>query len=142
MVGKGLTPTSHSSPEYLSKLLPSDVFESYIRSDLSAEEQVRLCRIEYPYDVVHQYIARLVDPIWNFPLFTTACSLTLSNTLLDRCRVGLKRIQAYLEMHYHLALPIPLTDNPVMVSAYLLVRRLIDMFGLCSHVISYRFTNF
>ena len=134
IVAKSIYQTYVLSLSEMSRVSPVEIFESFLVSKLSEDTIKELLSISIPYNIIQQALARLLDPIWEYPLFTLNGSLTLSQALLERFSSILRQFLRFYESHFDLKSSEQDSLNPQIWNDYLLLCRLQDISQLCLHV--------
>lgn len=134
IVAKSVGHTAVSHLSEVSQASPVEIFELFLASGLSESELDAVASISFPYTVIQQALVRLLDPIWDYPVFTLSKSLTLSSSMIERLLSICRQFRRFYESHFDLKPDDPTGSNLQVWSDFWLVCQLQDIFGLCLHV--------
>lgn len=149
IVTKAIYHTAIRNIAEVSRASPIEIFESFLVSELSdpselselsgfselsKSEMDAIASISFPYNLIQQTLARLLDPIWNHPLFTLSYSLTFSQSIIERLASILRQFKRFYESHFDLNSSNDSSLNPQIRNDYQLISRLQDICGLSLHV--------
>ena len=146
IVTKAIYHTAIRNIADVSRASPIEIFESFLVSELpdpselselsklSKMELDAIASISFPYTLIQQTFARLLDPIWNHPLFTLSSSLTFSQSIIERLASILRQFKRFYESHFDLNSSDDSALNPQIGNDYRLLCRLQDICDLSLHV--------